>query len=66
MNDGKESDVCVRCGKEFSCGRKAGLKRCWCEDLPPVLPVVEGKDCLCPDCLRAISSASSKGPSANR
>lgn len=51
MSVKKEKDVCVRCGAEFSCGKSLGAKRCWCEDLPPVMPVTD-EGCLCPDCLK--------------
>ena len=44
--------VCA-CGKRFTCDLAAGKERCWCADLPRVMPV-PGADaaCLCPDCLR--------------
>lgn len=42
---------CIRCSAEFGCGAESGEKRCWCEDLPAVMPVTE-EGCLCPACLR--------------
>jgi hypothetical protein len=45
---------CPQCGAEFVCGKEAGLDRCWCGDLPRVMPVVDdGSGCLCRDCLSA-------------
>ena len=43
---------CQRCGTTFTCDIARGEKRCWCFDLPNVLPVDPKKDCLCPDCLK--------------
>lgn len=43
---------CDSCGEGFSCGMKAGAEKCWCAELPPVMPV-SGDACLCPKCLRA-------------
>jgi hypothetical protein len=46
--------ACPQCGTQFVCGSEAGLERCWCADLPNIMPVVaDGPGCLCPDCLRA-------------
>ena len=42
--------TCSSCGANFFCGPQAGQARCWCDDLPPLPPVV-GADCLCPACL---------------
>jgi hypothetical protein len=30
----------------------AGEERCWCFDLPAVMPVRTDAACLCPNCLR--------------
>jgi iron complex transport system substrate-binding protein len=43
---------CSHCGIEFSCGAESGKGRCWCDEFPP-LPPIEGRDCLCADCLRS-------------
>ncbi|MBI3549867.1 MAG: cysteine-rich CWC family protein [Elusimicrobia bacterium] len=53
--------ICDRCGAEFGCDREAGKDRCWCEDVPAVLPVPkDGKAaCLCPKCLKALAAAMS-------
>jgi hypothetical protein len=40
---------CSACGVVFHCGAASGTK-CWCDDLPKLVPVV-GRDCLCPACL---------------
>ena len=41
---------CWKCGSAFTCA--ANAPGCWCEEYPPLKPM-EGKDCLCPDCLAA-------------
>jgi len=47
--------ACPRCGASFACGIAAGESRCWCFNLPNVIPLpsIDGEGCLCPDCLRA-------------
>ena len=47
----QRTKMCSRCQAEFLCGPPPAAGRCWCEDLPPVLPLSEA-DCLCPQCLR--------------
>lgn len=44
---------CEGCGAPFRCGMRDGEARCWCADLPNVVPVPgDGPAaCLCPDCL---------------
>ncbi len=42
--------ACGRCGTVFACGMLAGEERCWCADLPPLVPV-PGRGCLCRQCL---------------
>ena len=54
--------TCERCGKQFGCDREAGKDHCWCQDLPPVLPVDAAKSCLCPDCLKAAVAEKTKKP----
>jgi len=44
--------VCPQCGEPFVCGIAAGGQRCWCFDLPAVMPVKPDTACLCPNCLR--------------
>ncbi len=46
--------ACARCGCEFDCGLGGG---CWCAAEPYRLPMPEGGDCFCPDCLRTAASA---------
>lgn len=44
--------TCAGCGAMFECGRGPGEARCWCADLPQVMPVPDlGAPCLCPACL---------------
>jgi prepilin-type N-terminal cleavage/methylation domain-containing protein/prepilin-type processing-associated H-X9-DG protein len=47
-----KTKTCPNCGKTFSCHAGGTSGTCWCNDLPP-LPPVPGRDCLCPDCLKA-------------
>ncbi|AXK40391.1 DUF1289 domain-containing protein [Crenobacter cavernae] len=43
---------CERCDAEFACGSGGRDGRCWCNELPQVLPLAaDGGDCLCPNCL---------------
>ena len=42
---------CTECGVAFECQNES--RGCWCESLPAVLPLAEGAQCLCPDCLKA-------------
>jgi hypothetical protein len=48
---GSGGRVCPNCGAAFTCGIAAGESRCWCFDLPPVMPVRADTACLCPACL---------------
>ena len=43
---------CARCGSSFECGAVCGNARCWCMDLPHVVPVDGATRCLCLNCLR--------------
>ena len=43
---------CSRCGDELACGPADGEEKCWCEELPHILPFT-GEGCLCPKCARA-------------
>ncbi len=56
--------VCPRCGAAFECGREAGKNRCWCAQLPRVLPVPDDTArCYCPACLKMlIDGAPAKPP----
>jgi len=42
---------CPRCAAEFVCGAESESGRCWCAELPPLMPVTD-EGCLCPKCLR--------------
>ena len=42
---------CLRCVAEFVCGAAAETGRCWCAELPPIMPVTD-EGCLCPKCLQ--------------
>jgi hypothetical protein len=47
--------ICANCGAAFVCGMAAGNERCWCADLPPLMPVPDTPaGCYCPDCLRGM------------
>jgi hypothetical protein len=39
--------ICPRCKSVFSCFDE----NCWCSKLPPVMPLSENSECLCPACL---------------
>jgi len=42
---------CPRCASEFVCGPDSETGRCWCAELPPIMPMTD-EGCLCPKCLR--------------
>jgi len=44
-------DVCPSCHSRFVCDLAQGCANCWCMKLPPVLPLLDGARCLCPNCL---------------
>ena len=47
--------ACPRCGREFACGMRAGLDKCWCAELPVLGPLdPDASACYCPDCLKAL------------
>jgi hypothetical protein len=50
-NLAKGARRCPECGAAFTCGLAAGDERCWCFDLPAVMPVRADTTCLCPACL---------------
>jgi hypothetical protein len=52
--------VCPQCGESFVCGIAASGERCWCFDLPNVMPVKPDTACLCPNCLRQAIEAKAK------
>src|ERR1700678_2272514 len=49
--DRTSSKRCAKCGAAFLCGPQAGMKDCWCNELPPLHPTADGSDCLCRPCL---------------
>jgi hypothetical protein len=53
-NSDMDNKVCPNCGEAFTCDYAAGQARCWCFDLPNVLPMREDASCLCPTCLRSV------------
>lgn len=58
------ASVCPRCGRDFTCGMKAGARACWCARLPPLRALPAGlAGCLCPSCLAELSGGRSpSGP----
>lgn len=40
--------ICASCRIEFSCY----THNCWCAELPNLIPLTAGNDCLCPGCLK--------------
>lgn len=44
---------CSACGAAFACGHALGESRCWCAELPRILPLEAESSCLCPACLKA-------------
>jgi hypothetical protein len=50
-NSSKGARRCPECGAAFTCGLAAGDERCWCFDLPAIMPVRADTTCLCPACL---------------
>src|SRR6186713_3236601 len=47
------SKVCSVCQVDFTCGSETATGGCWCDSFPPLDIVEEGKDCMCPTCLKA-------------
>ena len=45
--------TCSNCGKAFKCGTTEPDNTCWCTALPNIVPMTDGAECLCPDCLKA-------------
>ncbi|MFZ1081632.1 MAG: diphthine--ammonia ligase [Candidatus Kryptoniota bacterium] len=44
--------TCPSCGDTFLCGPTNSGGKCWCSELPNVMTTEDGKDCLCPTCLK--------------
>ncbi len=51
MNTVREK-TCVVCNSTFECGNQSEEIRCWCNELPPIFPLDQITDCLCPKCLK--------------
>ncbi|VAW74620.1 hypothetical protein MNBD_GAMMA12-3518 [hydrothermal vent metagenome] len=49
---------CSICSTEFTCGARVNEARCWCAQLPMIMPAEFEQDCRCKDCL--ISTISQK------
>jgi hypothetical protein len=37
----------------FTCGSNNN-QQCWCSQYPTIMPICEGQDCRCPNCLKTI------------
>jgi len=53
-----EKETCPRCGSKFVCGKSG---KCWCYEIDVPESVLdkivkEYKSCLCPGCLKELSS----------
>ena len=44
--------ICSTCRATFGCGSETAGQDCWCNDLPPIMPMDPGVDCRCPTCLK--------------
>ena len=44
---------CSICHSSFACGNTS-QQACWCSQYPTILPIEEGQDCRCPNCLTNI------------
>jgi hypothetical protein len=45
--------ICPVCGAPLQCGPGTGADAlsCWCQDLPPAMPLNSGAGCMCRKCL---------------
>ncbi|MES2281602.1 MAG: cysteine-rich CWC family protein [Pseudomonadota bacterium] len=58
----QDTSTCPRCGAGLRCGMVANDSKCWCFEMPHVIPVppTSGNDgalqagCLCPACLQKL------------
>jgi len=46
--------TCSMCGVEFGCGNDGVAESCWCNELPPIMPMDPSVDCRCPSCLKKL------------
>ena len=44
----KKQKICHQCQNKFDCNPH----NCWCAELPKIIPIKDGEDCLCPECLK--------------
>ncbi len=52
MSDSEKMKQCPACKAEFGCNPIY----CWCNKLPPVMPMTKDAKCYCPDCLGKLIS----------
>ena len=45
--------TCAMCGASFGCGNNS-QQPCWCSQYPAIMPIENGQDCRCPECLTTI------------
>ena len=48
--------TCAMCGASFGCGNNS-QQPCWCSQYPAIMPIENGQDCRCPECLKTIIRA---------
>lgn len=46
--------TCPDCGSSFVCNHGDKNNSCWCNSLPPIMPLDPKMDCRCPECLKKI------------
>ena len=51
---------CSSCGASFGCGAQDPDHDCWCASFPQVTPSAARGTCLCPACLAAVATTTSK------
>ncbi|MES2401207.1 MAG: cysteine-rich CWC family protein [Pseudomonadota bacterium] len=54
-----DSSTCPGCGAGLRCGMVTGDSKCWCFEMPRVIPVPPADNpanaaCLCPACLQKL------------
>jgi len=60
-----KNETCFVCGAAFVCGATSASGKCWCAELPLIVPYTDSSTCLCPDCLKAkIASMLADNPSS--
>ncbi|MEP6963959.1 MAG: cysteine-rich CWC family protein [Polaromonas sp.] len=67
------TSVCPRCGAGLRCGMVAGDAKCWCVQLPHIMPLPSipsrplqsdnsAASCYCPACLKQITDERQQHP----